>query len=148
MYIMHKLDNTDERIIDVLRKNARLSLREIAKRSGVPSATVHKRMRGMEQDGTIRGYAAVLDKEKLGCGTVSYILVRSTPGADFDKMLKSINPHKAVEEMGAITGDFDVLIKIRVGSMKELDEFVMGFLRKVPEVTQTQTLLVFRQWER
>ncbi len=50
---MNDIDKTDVKILDVLRSDARLSVREISKKCGVPAATVHKRMRKLEKEGVI-----------------------------------------------------------------------------------------------
>lgn len=141
---MYAADKTDKVILAVLKKNARLSTREIAKKSGVPPATVYKRMKRMEAEGIIKGYAVMLDQEKLGKGVVAFILIKAKPGAEYEAMKKVIIPHEGVEDIATLAGEFDVIVKIRVGSMKELDNFVLETIRKMPDVMQTQTLIVFR----
>jgi DNA-binding Lrp family transcriptional regulator len=145
---MHDIDETDIAIIDVLRKNARLSTRDLAKKSGIPAATVYKRMKKLENSGVIKKYSAVLDNEKLGRNTLAYILVRTKPEADYPSMMKEITKYEGVEDIAALAGEYDIFIKVRTGSIRELDEFVLYQLRRFQEVTQTHTMIVFRQWER
>jgi DNA-binding Lrp family transcriptional regulator len=52
-----------------------------------------------------------------------------------------------IEDVGAIAGQFDIIIKLRVANTHEFDEFVFNYLRKFPEVIQTQTLIVMRGWK-
>jgi len=61
-----ELDKTDVEILRTLVFDARLSSRQVAKRCGVSIGTVLTRMKRMEKGGIIKGYAAVLDHEKLG----------------------------------------------------------------------------------
>ncbi len=143
---MINLDETDASIIDVLRGNARLSTREIAKKSGIPAGTVYKRMKRLETDGIIKGYTVTLDNEKIGKDTLAYILVRTRPEADYSSMMKDITKHEGVEDVAALAGEFDIFVKIRTKSIKKLDEFVFRYLRRFQEVTQTHTMIVFRQW--
>jgi len=141
---MDALDKQNKAIIDVLKKSGRLSTRDIAKKSGVPAATVYKRMKKMEGEGIIEGYTVVLNQEKLGRETMAYMLIRTKPGADYTTMMDDITKHEEVEDIAAISGDFDIILKVRTSSMKELDHFIFNYLRKFPDVTQTQTLMVFR----
>lgn len=143
---MYKLDDTDNAILDVLNANARLSTREIAKKSGVPPATVYKRMKKLEKDGVIERYQVVLNNEKLGRDTLAYILVRMRPDADYTAMMKEITKHQGVEDIAALAGEFDVFLKVRTSSVKELDKFVFRYLRKFQDITQTHTMVVFRRW--
>ncbi len=144
---MRTLDKTDVAILDVLKKNARLSTRQIARKSGVPPATVHKRMRKLEAEGIIRNYTVDVDRAKLGLDILAYILVKIKPATDYTSMMKDMEKHEEVVDMGALAGQFDIILKINVGSIRELDDFVMQYVRKFDEVAQTQTLIVFKHWQ-
>ena len=144
---MSQLDETDKAVLGVLKANARLSTREIARKSGVPAATVYKRMKRMEADGIIKNYTVTLDNTKLGRETLAYILVRTKPGANYDAMMTEISRREEVEEVAAMAGDFDILLRIRSENMKGLDKFIFEYLRRFPDVSQTQTLMVFRSWK-
>ena len=125
---MDALDKQNKAIIDVLKKSGRLSTRDIAKKSGVPAATVYKRMKKMEEEGIIEGYTVVLNQEKLGRETLAYMLIRTKPGADYTTMMDDITKHEEVEDIAAISGDFDIILKVRTNNMKELDQFILIIL--------------------
>ncbi|MBI5047215.1 Lrp/AsnC family transcriptional regulator [Candidatus Micrarchaeota archaeon] len=141
---MTSLDKTDVAILDVLRDNARLSTREISRKSGVPPATVYNRMKKMEEEKLIEGYTVLLNKAKLGKDTSAYILIRAKPGADHSAIMKDLQSNPAVEDIGAVSGEFDIIVKVCTSGIKELDHFIFEYLRKFPDVTQTQTMLIFR----
>ena len=144
---MEKLDDTDWKIVSELKRDSRLSSRELAKRTKLSSATINRHIRKMEKRGIIEAYTLTLNYEKLGKETLAYVLVRTKPGADYTSMMKDMMKHEEVEDIGAIAGEFDIIVKIRVGSIKELDGFVFNYLRKFPDITQTQTLIVMRGWK-
>ena len=82
---MYKIDDSDKSIIEVLKYNSKLSTIAIAKKTGIPPATVNRRIKKMLQFGVIKNFSVILDYEKIGLATSAYILVRSTPGAyDYD----------------------------------------------------------------
>ena len=74
------VDELDLRIISLLQKNARLSFREIARELDVAVGTVYNRIKKLEEEGVIRGYAPVLDYEKLGFGLTALIGIRLRGG--------------------------------------------------------------------
>ncbi len=63
-----EIDTIDEKIINELTKNSKITVRELGKRIGMRFVTVMKRTRRMEQAGIIQKYTAKIDYEKLGYG--------------------------------------------------------------------------------
>jgi len=141
---MIKIDDADVTVIRALKKNARMSVQRIARETGLAKATVHRRIRKLEKSNIIRGYTAVLNREQLGKDIIAYILIRTAPAADYSVMLESVKNRDEVEDIAAIAGDFDVLIKVSVKNIKELNNFVLEYVRKLPSVTHTQTIMAFQ----
>lgn len=139
---MIEIDETDKSIIDVLKENSRFSTLEISKKSGIPPATVNRRMQKLTQNGVIKKFSIVLDYEKLGLETVAYILVRTRPGADYYAIADEAAKYESVEDIASLTGQFDTLVKVRVKDNKDLSHFIFSFVRNLPSVAQTETLIV------
>ncbi|HIL50486.1 MAG TPA: winged helix-turn-helix transcriptional regulator, partial [Candidatus Poseidoniales archaeon] len=74
------LDETDRRIIEVLERDARTSLRKIAGEVGVALGTVSNRVRKMEEKGIITGYRVMLDSDRVGWGLTVVIGLRINKG--------------------------------------------------------------------
>ncbi len=145
------LDKKDLAILIVLKENAKLSTQQIAKRTRIPITTVHNRIKKLEKQGIIRGYTVVLDNKKIGKPLAAYILVT----VDY-KLLKEIKKSQyvlarqllknpSVESSAMITGAADIIMKIRCGSIDELNEFVTVYLRNVEGVEKTQTAIVLNE---
>ena len=141
---MVEIDEKDRAIIEVLKENSSLSIQKIAKRTGIPIATVHHRIKKLEGSGIIRAYTIVVDKSKLGKKLVAYVLVKATPKTDHITLLQKLIKHELVEDGSAITGEFDIIIKARVADIDELDTFVLKYLRTFGEIAQTQTMIAFQ----
>jgi len=73
-------DKTNAKILKVITEDARLSYRKIAKKIGVSTLTVLTRMKKMEDNGVIKGYAASIDYKKLGLGMTAIIEVKTSKG--------------------------------------------------------------------
>jgi len=145
------MDENDEKIIGELKKDSSRSLRQISKATGIPLSTVHARIRHLERTGVIKGYTVVLDNSKLGKDVVAYVSIsadypvmkaKKISQTDVVKMLKK---HPLVESAATVTGETDIIIKVRTSSLKELDEFTVGFLRQVEGVLRTVTMVVLHE---
>ena len=144
------LAQEDMRILKELKKNARLSTREIGKALSISNATVHRRMSKLVNDGIIKQFTIVPDWNKLDRETLAYILFsvdynhikkRKVKQADIAEMLKK---HPFVFDAATITGSKDIIIKVRAKDTKELDHFI-DYLRSVEGIHQTETLVVLHE---
>ena len=145
------MDKKDATIISELKQNAKLSTQQIAKRTRIPITTIHNRIKNLEKEGVIKGYTVLLDNKKIGKPIAAYVLIT----VDY-KLLKEIKKsqyelaqqlmkHQAVESSAMITGAADIIIKLRLGSIDELNEFVTNYLRNVEGVEKTQTAIVLNE---
>ena len=144
-----RLDEKDLDILDLLQKNCRTTAREIAQTIESPVTTVFAKMKRMEQLGIIKGYKAVLNAQKLKRGTTAFILAsfsyRLKEGASLSqrKIAKGIAMFPEVQEVHIITGDWDILIKIKEKDVESIGRFVIDKLRFVKGIEKTLTCMVF-----
>jgi len=138
------IDEKDLAILETLRGDSSLSIQKIARKTGIPIATVHHRLKRLLSDGIIKRFTIVLDKAKLGKRLVAHVLIKAAPKSDHIRLLEKLMRHDAVEDGSAITGPFDVMIKIRVADVEELDHFVLKFLRTFDEIATTESMIAFR----
>src|SRR5690554_6439383 len=71
-----QLDRIDRAILLSLAKDGRLSMSELAEKVGLSKTPVQARLKRLERDGFIRGYAAIIDREKMGEGHVAFVQVK------------------------------------------------------------------------
>lgn len=140
-------DNKDLILIEELKKDARLSEQKLARKTGIPMTTVHNRLRKLREHGVIKGHTIRLDHAKLGRSMVAYVLVKAMPGVDQKKLLDTISKIPHICETAMITGDFDILFKARVASMKELNEIVVKGLRMEKNIGDTRTMISYETIE-
>jgi DNA-binding Lrp family transcriptional regulator len=129
------LDRKDERIIEVLRKDSRMPVRDIAKKTGIRPSTVHARIRRLIDDGFIEKFTIKTNNKGLGENFTVFILVSADKNID-DSAFSSA----AVKEVFGITGESDLLIKCRFKDIAEFNEFILKF-RKVQNVNRTITMV-------
>src|SRR3989338_7376290 len=140
-------DKNDLIILDTLKHNAKWSTYKIAKKTLIPITTVHNRIKKLEKAGIIKQYTVILDHQKLGRGITAYVLVhynvsvwgKETTKENFRKNLLLL---PGVEEIKYITGEYDIMLKVRVKDMEELNNLLLTNLRKIPGIGQTNSIFV------
>ena len=139
------LDEKDSSILEELVKDSRKTTKSIAKELGIPRATVHDRIARMEQRGTIRRYTALPDYAQLGLGVTSFVLVQfeSVKGVSQRDTAEEIASMPGIFEVHMISGEYDMLLKVRGASMEEIGKLVIDRLRDVRGVARTLTCACF-----
>jgi DNA-binding Lrp family transcriptional regulator len=147
---MMKLEERDLEILRLLQGDGKVSTREIAERLRCPLTTVYSRIKRLEELGVIKGYKAILDARKLGRPTTAFILASfayRTPGIhetlDQREIARQIAKFPEVQEVHIITGDWDILIKVKARDVAEIGRFVVDKLRMVRGIERTLTCMVF-----
>ncbi len=139
------LDEKDASILEALVNDSRKSTKAIAKELGIPRATVHDRIERMEERNTIRKYTAVPDYAQLGLGVTSFVLVQfeSEKGVSQRDTAEEIASMPGIFEVHMISGEYDMLLKVRGASMEEIGKLVIDRLRDVKGVARTLTCACF-----
>lgn len=136
------LDEVDWKILKILQADGRTALSEIARRLDMGSATIHERVNILEEDGFIREYRAVLEPGLLGIDHVAFIRVQTEAG-QFSAVAERLAEEPDVQEIHEITGDTDLLMKVRVGEQSELTELLTR-IGGYDSVTATATDVALR----
>lgn len=143
-----KLDEKDLKIIGALKENARLSTYEIARKTGLPPTTVYNRMKQLDESHVIKKYTVEVDPKAVGKNLTAYIAVRlasielraSEMGRE--EFLHKLRSIPGVEELNYITGRFDILLKVCVKDVDELNEILVTHLKGMKGVQYSETMLV------
>jgi len=140
--ISDPIDPLDRAILRELVRNARISLRELARKLNSPSSTLHDRIKRLVKRGVIARFTVLVDEAKLGYQVKALILINAD-GKHIVEVEKEIAEHPNVQIVLDITGEFDIAVIAVFRSISELDRFVKSLLKN-PYVRQTRTSVVFR----
>jgi len=135
-----ELDGTDVKILRILLSDARLSSRQIAKKTGVSIGTVLSRMKKMEQAGIIKEYSAIVDHEKLGYELTVIIEMTISKGR-LSEIAKKIAKVPNVCCVYNVTGLTDAMVIAKFKKREELSGFTKHLL-SLPYVERTNTHVV------
>jgi Lrp/AsnC family leucine-responsive transcriptional regulator len=141
-----RLDEKDMELLDELQKDCKQSLKKIARKLNMSITTVYDRMKKLEKESVIKGYKAIINPEKTDNTMTAFIFAKIeyfNPDSDEPlsqrEIAKKISMLPGVSDVYIVPGDWDLLIKVRGRSMKDLADFVIDRLRKIKGVGRTFT---------
>ncbi|MEM4288394.1 MAG: Lrp/AsnC family transcriptional regulator [Candidatus Caldarchaeum sp.] len=139
-----ELDEKDFRIIEELMDNAEQSITELAAKLKMPRTTVQERIKRLKQLGVIKKYTVQVDYSKLGKPATAFILISFQQGTlPQKKLAQEIAKMPEVVEAHLITGEWDILVKVRTDSMQSIGSLVVDKLRMMEGVGKTMTCVSF-----
>lgn len=120
------------------------SIVKLARKLKEPSTTIHYNVKQMEKDRTVKTYKAVLDYKKIDEGFCSYVLINLSPDeySNPDRIAKELAKFPEIESVDIITGDWEIIAKIRASSIDAYYNFVKGALSRkgIAKVTSLNSL--------
>jgi DNA-binding Lrp family transcriptional regulator len=145
---MATLDAGDVKVLRIIQDNCRLTAREISDRTGLPVTTVFAKIKRIERLGLVKGYYAVLNASELGVGTTAFVLASfaykgEERAISQRKVAKEIASFPEVQEVHIISGEWDILIKVKAKDIESVGKYVVDKLRLVKGIEKTLTCLVF-----
>ena len=139
------LDEKDELILEELKKDARMSTVDIARKTGLPRVTVHERIRKLKEKGVIKHFTTLLDYGKIGTSTTAFVLVSYDPHQQVTqrKLAEKLAKLDGVYEVHILAGEWDLLLKVRGDSVEGIGRLVVDRLREIEGIGRTVTLTCF-----
>jgi DNA-binding Lrp family transcriptional regulator len=131
-----------ETLLRLLQQDANTSREDLARLLNLSVEETNARIAALEKEGVIRGYQAIVDRERLDKNTVTaFIEVRITPerGGGFDRIAHRIAKFDQVVSCYLISGGYDLLVVVEGGSLREVASFVSEKLSTIESVISTAT---------
>ena len=140
------LDPRDESILRLLVEDGRRSVVEISKELDLPRATVQERLKRLVDSGAIKRFVAVPDYSRIGRQVTAYIFVsfRSEGSLSQRSLAEDMSEIPGVYEVAVISGEWDILLKVRAASVEEIGTLVVDRLRAMKGIEKTQTCVAFQ----
>lgn len=139
-----QLDSLDRKILSLLQADARLTNNDLSERVNLSPSQCSRRRQRLEEEGFIRGYRAVLDRERLGFSLTNVVTVTlATHNRDNARRFAELVARlPQVQEAHALTGEMDYILKVVTPDLKALSEFVNGELLPHESVQRVKTAIV------
>jgi Lrp/AsnC family transcriptional regulator, leucine-responsive regulatory protein len=139
---VQELDPKDRRILDLVQRDADLAQAEIARRVGLSAAAVNERLKKLEHAGVIRRYVAVVDPRLVGTAVAAFVEVFIEHPRFEAAFIAKVRELDEIQECHHITGEFSLLLKVRVRDMEALQQLLLRQLNALEGVRQTRTVMV------
>src|SRR3989338_183533 len=136
-----------QKLVEQLRTgNCTPRIALLARKLKEPSTTLHYNIKKLEREGAILGYKAVFDHRKIGDGFTAFVLLTLSPDeyGDPERLANEFAKHPQIESVDIITGDWELILKVRTKDQDDYFEFVKKVISK-KGVTKIKTLTSLRQ---
>ena len=135
------LDQFDKKILDIISRDARMSITDLSTQVGLSKTPCHARLKKLEKQGYILGYRALLDPVKLGREHIAFVEVKlsDTRAAALEGFNAAVLKLTEVEQCHMIAGGFDYLLKVRTEDITSYRRVLGEAISSLPNVAQTST---------
>jgi Lrp/AsnC family leucine-responsive transcriptional regulator len=144
---MTELDRIDRKILEILQRQGRIPMTELAQQIGLSTSPCTERVRRMEREGVITGYHARIDPQAVGKTLLVFVeITLSAKSADvFDKVRAELLHVPEVMECHLVSGGFDYLVKARLRAMSDYRRLLGDLLKKLPVSAESNSYVVMEE---
>ncbi|WP_317960465.1 Lrp/AsnC family transcriptional regulator [Phaeobacter inhibens] len=137
------MDLLDFRILSALQQDGQISMARLSEKVGLSLSACHRRVKMMEANGMIEGYAARLDRKKVGLELQIFIEIKlvSQQRENIQAFEDAISHMPEVLECHLISGEFDYLMRVAARNTDAYEKLYRNRLSEIPSVAQMKTLL-------
>lgn len=142
-----KLDPAQRQILSLLQKDSTMSTQQMADKVGLSPSPCWRRVKELEESGLIKGYVALLDRQKLGLTTCVWVRVKLKKHSAevLDRFEAVVKGCDEVVECYELLGETDCLLKLYLPNLEAFSAFMHNFLLKIPEVDVTHSSVALRE---
>lgn len=143
---MVNIDATDRRILMIIQKDGRITNAELAARVNLSASACHRRLQRLEQDGVVRGYAALLDRRKLALPSTVFVEITLSGQATetLEAFERAVRLIPDLLECHLMAGTADYLLKLVVADTDDFARIHREYLARLPGVAQMHSSFALR----
>ncbi len=138
------------KLLQLLESDARLTNKELAVMLGKSEKEITDEIKLLEETGVIKGYKAIVDKEKADYETVSALIeikVQPKYGRGFDDIAGRIADLEEVESIYLMSGGFDLMVMVSDKSFHEVAMFIANRVSPLEGVVSTATHFILKKYK-
>jgi Lrp/AsnC family transcriptional regulator, leucine-responsive regulatory protein len=135
------MDRIDVKILRTLMADAKISNAQLAEQVGLSASPCWQRVRRMEQEGIITGYAVQLDQAKLGASEVALVEIALDRHEEdvLEAFGRAVSKIPEILEVYLTTGEYDYLLKVAVSGTSGYEEFLRTKLYRIPGIRHSRS---------
>ena len=135
------MDETDRRIVALLREDARRSFRDIGEYVHLTAPAVKRRVDRLESEGVIRGYTAVVDPRAFGWHAEAFVDLYCEGGMPADAIKQAVEGEPGVKSAHTVAGEASALLHVMARDTQDL-ELSLERIRATEGISRTVTEVV------
>jgi Lrp/AsnC family transcriptional regulator, leucine-responsive regulatory protein len=142
---MKVLDGIDYKIIRALQGNGRMTIQELATAVSLSASPCLRRVRILEEQGVLKGYAALVDEERYGLPITAFVRIRLERHSEekvgrFERSVRAIGE---ILECHLLAGDFDYMLRVLVPDLKSYEDFIRDRIHTIPGIAAIETSFAY-----
>ena len=137
----YEIDNTDYKILEILRDDAKKPYTEVAKKVHVSQGTIHVRMSKMEEAGIIDKTTLKINYAKLGFDITAFIGIYLEKSALYEQVLAKLKEIPEITSIHYTTGNYSMFVKIYCRDTNHLKEVLHDKMQQVEGIERTETMI-------
>ncbi|MFC6052725.1 AsnC family transcriptional regulator [Acinetobacter sp. Ac_877] len=144
---MRPLDRTDRQILNILQKDGRIAISELASRVNLSTTPCSERVKRLEREGIIMGYHARVNPQMIDRNLLVFLEIKlsAKSGDVFDQVARDLIEIPEVLECHLISGEFDYLVKARLKEMSAYRRLLGDLLKKLPSSASSHSYIVMEE---
>jgi DNA-binding Lrp family transcriptional regulator len=135
------MDETDRKIVALLRENARRSFQDIGRHVHLSAPAVKRRVDRLEQDGVILGYTTIVDPPAFGWHAEAFVDLFCEGTMPGEAIKRAVQRESGVVSAHTVAGEASALLHVMAQDTKDL-ELALERIRATQGVTRTVTEVV------
>ncbi len=135
------LDPLDTAIARALERDSRISLLELSRQLGTSRTTISERLTRLVEQGIIKGFNAHLDYKRLGYPITAFVGLQTSQSQKAVEVIEALKQIPEVEELHTVTGQIDMLVKLRARSTEHLQHILIFKIQSIPGIGRGETML-------
>ena len=135
------LDEVDRAILRSLRENARMSMQEMSRKSGISDATIQFRLKRMKANGVIERFTIMANPAATGYAVTAIMLVQ-TDNERQDQAVAALTKIPEITEVYGILGEYDLFLKVWSKSLEELNFLINDCIRSIEGIEDLHEIIV------
>jgi len=141
------LESRDRRLLAELQRDSRLTMQELADRTGMSSSACWRRVKSLEETGIIDRYAVIVNARKAGFGlsSVVHVSLARHERRHVDNFIREVSRHPEILECFATSGESDFHLRVVVEDIDAYNVFLDDFIFKLPGVSQVRSNIVLKE---
>jgi len=136
-----RIDTLDEKILNLITKNARIPFLEVARECGVSGAAIHQRVQRLLNMGVVSGSEFIVNPQKLGYNTCAYMGIYLEKAKYHKQVVTALSKIPEIVECHFTTGQYAIFIKIQTKTNKHLKHIIDNYLQDIEGISRTETFM-------